>query len=558
MSLARTSFFGFSLPSISRSISSDSSKGGRVMRAHHRSETLLAPSLACQAPLAAPGLSRVARAVLALSLMAGTSSALAFISGSTGADGDLAPAVDTVVTLPPSGILNYASINIPAGVKVTFRKNVTNTPVVLLVAGNATIAGTIDVGGKPSAAAGSAGDGVLADDGNPGEGGPGGYAGGRGGRPGAIDLPERIGGKGLGPGGGSSSLRATCNGLDWEIANTVGYGGGTGGGFGSVGGTSSAYCVEPIAGPVYGAVELLPLIGGSGGGGGQAGRNWAGSGGAGGGGALLIAVSGTLTIANTTGKILANGGRAGDVATVGCDSMNRASGGGGGSGGAIRLVATTIAGNGEVSANGGSSGSYTCGYRGGSGGAGRIRLEAENVTRTTGTSPSASSAQPGPVFIAGTPTLKITSVAGANVPEPPTGVADVKLPVGTVNPVTVTFATTGVPVGNTVRLAVTPNNGPEVSTVSTALTGTPQAATASASIALPGGSSTLQASITYTVVVAMGNALSQFAQGERVERISLMAGLDGRSRTTLITVSGREFEASPEALAMLRVASLGG
>lgn len=181
------------------------------------------------------------------------------------------------------------------------------------------------------------------------------------------------------------------------------------------------------------------------------------------------------------------------------------------------------------------------------------------MQRTTATTPAASIAQPGPVFIAGTPTLKITSVAGVNVPEPPTGVADVRLPANTANPVTVSFATTGVPVGNTVRLAATPNNGPEVSVVSTALAGTPQAATASASINLPAGASTLQATITYTVVVAMGEALSRFAQGERVERVTLMASLDGRaSRTLLITASGREFEASPEALATLRLASMGG
>ncbi|WIV98031.1 hypothetical protein [Kinneretia aquatilis] len=541
------------------SISTDSSKGGRVMRAHHRSETPLAPSLARLAPRVTPGLSRVTHAVLALSLMAGASSAMAFISGSTGADGDLAPAVDTVITLPPSGILNYASINIPAGVKVTFKKNTTNTPVVLLVAGNATIAGTIDVSGKSSTTSGTAGDGVIADDGNPGEGGPGGYSGGRGGRPGAAALLERLGGKGLGPGGGLAGPRQLCNGESYENLYSIGYSGGGGGGFGSLGSNGGYYnCSATTAGPAYGSVELLPLIGGSGGGGGIGGPNFSGSGGGGGGGALLIAVSGTLTVNSSTGKILANGGNSGSVSGAGCDTANQSSAGGGGSGGAIRLIATNLTGNGEISARYGSSGSASCGASGGAGGNGRVRLEAESVTRTAGTTPAASTAQPGPVFIAGTPTLKITSVAGVNVPEPPTGVADVKLPVGTANPVTVTFATTGVPVGNTVRLAVTPNNGPEVSTVSTALAGTPQAATASATIALPGGSSTLQATITYTVVVAMGNALSQFAQGERVERISLMAGLDGRSRTTLITVSGREFEATPEALAMLRVASMGG
>ena len=515
------------------------SKGGRVMRAHH--------------------LSTIRHAVMTLALMATAHGAHAFNSGSTGADGDLAPAVDTVVTLPPSGILNYASINIPAGVKVTFKKNTTNTPVVLLVAGNATISGVIDVGGKPAAASGTAGDGVLADDGNPGEGGPGGYAGVRGGRPGAADLLERLGGKGFGPGGGVAGPRQICNGAAYEANNSMGYAGGGGGGFGSAGANGGVYnCSATTGGVAYGAAELLPLIGGSGGGGGIGGTNFAGSGGGGGGGALLIAVSGTLTVSNTTGKLLANGGSAGPVSGTGCDTPNQSSGGGGGSGGAIRLVATTIAGNGEVSARNGAAAAVGCGAAGGAGGTGRIRIEAESITRTASTNPAASSAQPGPVFIAGTPTLKITSVAGVNVPEQPTGVADVKLPVGTANPVTVTFATTGVPLGNTVRLAVTPNNGPEVSTVSTALAGAPQAATASASIALPGGASTLQATITYTVVVAMGEALSRFAQGERVERITLTASLDGRSRTTLITVSGREFEAGAEALAAMRLASLGG
>ncbi|RYG10465.1 MAG: hypothetical protein EON92_12605, partial [Burkholderiales bacterium] len=58
----------------------------------------------------------------------------AFNSGSTGADGVLNPAVSTRITLPSSGILNYTSINIPAGVVVTFKKNDLNTPVQLLVA----------------------------------------------------------------------------------------------------------------------------------------------------------------------------------------------------------------------------------------------------------------------------------------------------------------------------------------------------------------------------------------------------------------------------------------
>jgi len=300
---------------------------------------------------------------------------------------------------------------------------------------------------------------------------------------------------------------------------------------------------------------LLPLIGGSGGGGGSSKRSFTAGGGGGGGGAILIAVSGTLTVTNTTGQILADGGSGGATNTPGCTAEEYTGGGGGGSGGAIRLVATTIAGNGPITANGGSLGSTCVGWNGGAGGAGRIRLEADTLTRTTGTSPSATSGTPGPVFIAGLPSLRIVSVAGSLVPNPPTGTADVSLPETTPNPVSVAFATTGIPVGNTVKLSVTPASGAEVVAVSTALTGSTASATASASVSLPVGASTLQASITYTVILALGESLSRFAGNERVDRITITAGLDGRSTTTLITVSGREFVASAEAL---RVASTGG
>ncbi len=70
-------------------------------------------------------------------LLAAPAMGWAFSSGSSGADGVLAPTVNTEVVLPPSGVLNYTSINIPTGVTVTFRKNTTNTPVVLLVSGPA-------------------------------------------------------------------------------------------------------------------------------------------------------------------------------------------------------------------------------------------------------------------------------------------------------------------------------------------------------------------------------------------------------------------------------------
>lgn len=498
--------------------------------------------------------------VAGLWLATAATASLAFDSGSTGADGALTPTVNTEVVLPPSGILNYTSINIPNGVTVTFKRNATNTPVVLLVQGNATITGVLTVSGANAADSGTAGDGVLADDGIPGRGGPGGYDGGRGGRPtGGLETPDRNGGKGLGPGGGGGGLYCTT--YEQSGGGSSYYpGAGGGGGYGTAGsrgGTVNSNCESYTnAGVTYGSNEILPLIGGSGGGGGRTKGSWFASGGGGGGGALLLAVSGTLTVSNSTGKILARGGNGGLTGAAGCANFNDyASSGGGGSGGAIRLIATTLAGNGEISATNGSPQTANCGYNGGQGGAGRIRLEAETVTRTSGTSPQSTSGLPGPVFIAGLPSLKITSIAGTPVPDPPTGTADVSLPETTPNPVTVAFATTGIPVGNTVRLSVAPASGAEVTSVSTALVGSTAAATASATIDLPIGASTLQASITYTVIVGLGEALSRFAGNERVERITVTAGLDGRSTTKLITVSGREFVAPQEAL---RIASLGG
>ena len=55
----------------------------------------------------------------------------AFDSGSTEADGAFNPVVNTQVQLPPDGIFNFTTVNIPSGVTVTFAKNDTNTPVTI-------------------------------------------------------------------------------------------------------------------------------------------------------------------------------------------------------------------------------------------------------------------------------------------------------------------------------------------------------------------------------------------------------------------------------------------
>lgn len=471
-------------------------------------------------------------------LVAVTPAAFAFTSGSTGADGAFNPTVDQTLDLPPSGIFNFTSVNIPTGVTVRFKKNTTNTPVTILATGNVTIAGTIDVAGTSSPYAGAASDGNLGDDGIPGKGGPGGYDGGAGG-----NVPNGRGGNGLGPGGGGGGVYVS------QYGPTEGGGGGYagGGGYGNAyyNGYRENYGNTGVGGPSYGSSLLLPLVGGSGGGGGAGGPSFRGAGGGGGGGAILIAASGTV---NISGTIYAHGGHSGLSAGQGMGAV-----GGGGSGGAIRIVATTIAGNGTIYAYRGYAGYrngdanshyvYNDNQVYGAASVGRVRLEAETITRTAASNPAHSFGAPGPVFVAGLPTLRIASVAGVATPAEPTGNADITLPTTTANPVTVVLDTVGVPVGNTVKLTVTPANGNPVSVVSPALTGTTDSATASVQVSLPGGPSVLQATTTYTIVASLGDLLgNQYANGERVEKIEVAATMGAAGSTaTLITVSGKRY-----------------
>lgn len=84
-----------------------------------------------------------------ISLLLLTGNALAsFVSGSTGADGAFNPTANAVLQLPPDGVFNYTTVNIPSGVTVTFQKNANNTPVYILATGAVTISGTIKVDGS--------------------------------------------------------------------------------------------------------------------------------------------------------------------------------------------------------------------------------------------------------------------------------------------------------------------------------------------------------------------------------------------------------------------------
>lgn len=481
----------------------------------------------------------------------------AFSSGSTGADGAFNPAVNKPLQLPPSGIFNFTSVNIPAGVTVKVLRNAANTPVVILATSDVTIAGTLDVNGQDAPGIGAAGTGDVGDDGQPGKGGVGGFDGGKGGAPNIIGF----GGAGLGPGGGDPGVLLSmtyC--YNYYPAATGGAGGGFGGPGGGVGETpydcpqgTPPWRYQPGRSLAYGSSLLLPLIGGSGGGGGGGGVTFAGGGGGGGGGAILIASSAAV---NISGALIVNGGAGASVAGGGTGGT-----GGGGSGGAIRIMASTITGNGTISAAGGAAGGGQTAYfpsqsnsNAGPGAAGRIRLEADTITRTAATTPLASVDVPGPIFLANRPTLAISSVAGVAAPPNPTGSADITLPANTANPVTVVFTTTNVPVGNTVKLTLTPQFGTTTEVISPALSGSNASAMAGVQVTLPAGPSVLMAQTTYTIVASLGDALRNFAGNERVERITLSASPGRASSMSLITASGKTYAANAEAI---RIASAG-
>ena len=496
--------------------------------------------------------SSISRVALASSLFAVSSSGFAYDSGSTGADGAFSPTASQRVQLPPDGVFNYSSVNIPAGVTITYINNVANTPVTILSSGDVTIAGTIDVSATPPADISGAG---LA--------GPGGYNGGSGGQPAGVVLGWasgygysgiNIGRAGMGPGGGAPGAVVQYP-PNWGAAPALAAGGGAG--YGSAPAAAGGP-IPTTPGVTYGNLTLIPLIGGSGGGGGVGGALLTGSGGGGGGGAILIASSGTL---NMTGAVLANGG----VPVNPVNADGRGSRGGGGSGGAIRLIATTVSGNGTISAVGGANGGecswmmgqtyLVCdGNNNGSsyGGLGRIRIEAENLARTAASNPPWVGAAPSLVFVPGLPTLKIDSIGSIAVPAQPTGSGDVALPTGFTNPVTVTFVTSGVTVGSSIMLTVIPEKGAAFSATSAPTTGSTSSATASVSVTLQPGSNTLQASVTYTVVASVGDAMSIYAQGERVEKITLASTFGSQeSKVTLISVSGKEYVVPASALARL-------
>lgn len=437
-------------------------------------------------------------------------SAQTFSSGSTGALGVFNPSSNTTVTLPADGVLNYTTVTIPAGVTVTFTRNAANTPVTLLATGDVTVSGVISLNGNGGTAGQLSGSVFLAG----GLGGPGGFNGGNGGARGATN---NLGASGQGPGGGAA-------------ATTGGHGAG------GTYGTSPSF------------VSLLPLFGGSGGGGGTApsfGSDfYSGSSGGGGAGSIVIASSTRITV---TGTVRANGGPRGEPAG-GFGGL-----GGAGSGGAVRLVAPQITGTGTLSAVGGSQPLTS------SGGNGLIRLEAFTQGFTGSSTPVPSTGSPGPVTAASTPalvnlpTLTISSVGSVAAPGTPGGsytTADVALPLGTTNPVSVTLTVTNTPVGTIFTVRLLPQFGGTATNVtSTATAGTFASATATANVTFPTGAvSVLNAFGSFTLPTLTA-ALFPLIDGEPVDQILVAATYGAPSTVSLVTRSGKEMpvaKLSPE------------
>lgn len=435
-------------------------------------------------------------------------------SGSNGSDGVFNPTTNVVINMADhgDGIYHYRSVQIPSAVTVSFLPNSSNTPVVWLVQGDCEVQGTILLNGQSQT------------NGLGGSGGPGGFSGG------TPSLPGLLPGAGFGPGGG-----------------TVGTNGSPGNAsFGSRG--QQGCCGQNAPGETYGNSFLLPLVGGSGGGGP----------GGGGGGAILIAASGEIRI---SGAIRSDGGN-GAVVTYGnpCPWYGCLDGsGGGGSGGAIRLVATTVSGTGQLSTSGGSGlAGANDGYRTSYAGTGRIRIDAlsDTFSGSIGT-PFSRGFQPIIILPQNeSPGLAIQSIAGLPVPSPPQAsqtTPDVIVPGQQTNPITIQVHCENIPLGSDIIVEVKPAHGANVMAIGKNNAGSVGSSTAFVSVNIPRGGGTIQAKTVSDIVTdqaAGGSAnfknlafqkTGVTTDGERFKTMEVTAGLDGKQQLVYITESGKRF-----------------
>jgi len=343
-------------------------------------------------------------------------------------------------------VFHYTSVTVPAGKTIRFTNHPSNAPVVWLVAGSVTIAGTVDVSGEVIVMA-------FAHFMSP---GPGGFRGGIGG---GFGFDENRAASGFGPGGGRTAPME--------------------------GGAVGAYATQGSGGTalnIYGNARILPLIGGSGGAG-RGGANNAHSAGGAGGGAILIAAGDSIVV---SGQILAKAGTPGGSFRAGM-----------GAGGAIRLIAPSVSGAGSLRATGGTGGLVFP-----TGGDGRIRIE--TLSGTVSSTPVASRSTPdSPVLLwppSTGPRTTIVSIGNRNAPSDPTslldpGTADVS--VLDIGMTTVRIDCDNVPVNALVTLLVKPKFGDTISTAATFQTGDATHSQWAALVDLPAGTVVLQVHATF-------------------------------------------------------------
>jgi hypothetical protein len=359
-----------------------------------------------------------------------------FSSGSTGSDGALTYntpgnyVFDPKSFTPPldpngTGVFNFTTITIAAGVTVRLGGDVYASPIVWLAQSAVTINGTLDLSGQNGFSATNT---TQRTNTIPGSGGYGG------GYPGVGNNPP---GAGLGPAGGL---------------------------------TTSPGCNSAVAGKglFTGNQFLVPLIGGSGGGG-----NGVNSGGAGG-GAILIASSVSIS---GTGSIKANGGAG--LANFTYSEV--------GAGGAIRLVAPTVTLSGNLNASAGISPNDGCQSQAAS--VGVVRIEAFQIGAINASGNLYTATPFGLFLSSsGIPAVSVVSVGGNPVATSPTGTFTVPdVTVNSNGPLSVAIQGANVPIGTVVTLVIFSENGPDQTIQSTPLAGTLASSTATASVTLPSG-----------------------------------------------------------------------
>jgi len=299
-------------------------------------------------------------------------------------------------------VFKYSSVTVAEGATLRFANHPSKAPVVWLVSGDVTIAGSVNLNGQN-----------LRNAPNLAKPGPGGFRGASG-----YFSQGVADGAGFGPGGGFIDARGGRYGTGIET---------------------------------YGNPSLVPLIGGSGGSGQRNRTSYARHfGGGAGGGAILIASVGTL---NVTGTIVADGGSGGDY--FGAERT------GGGSGGGIRIVCDSLVGTGSVLTRGGAGGRF---YEAGVGRVRIERASNENAI-TVVPDPSVIPLADGATALlwppSTAPEVKIVSIGGGTVPADPrasfgTAGPDVALP--ETNSTQVIVETTNVEQASQVKVRVTPRD----------------------------------------------------------------------------------------------------